>query len=262
MDTILIAVLSVTVIGAVCAAALCAASKFMYVEVDERVRAISECLPGTNCGACGFPGCEGYATALVQDSGVAVTLCTPGGNETAMQIGGILGVEAGDVAAKLAFIRCRGDVSKHEQKMDYKGIQTCYAAKQIFGGGGACAFGCLGYGDCLTVCPDDAICIEGGIARINTRVCTGCGLCVKACSQNLITIEDADIKPVILCANTEKGAVARKKCASACIACTKCVRECPSAAITLENFLAVIDYTKCTACGHCAQTCPTRCIQF
>jgi Na+-translocating ferredoxin:NAD+ oxidoreductase RNF subunit RnfB len=261
MDTIFLAVLSVTAIAAVCAFLLCVASRFMYVKVDERIALIEECLPGTNCGACGFPGCGGYAKALADGGDVKCTLCTPGGPETAKQISGILGVETGDVSAKLAFVHCRGDCNAQESKMEYKGIKSCYAAKQVFGGEGACAFGCLGYGDCLAACPENAICMECGLARVDASLCTGCGLCVKACPNNIITIEDASVGCVVLCENTEKGAVVRKKCKAACLGCTKCVRECPSAAITVENFLAKIDYEKCTGCGHCAEICVTKCIQ-
>ena len=261
MNTILFAILSVTAIGAVCAAVLCMASKFMYVKTDERVSKIEDCLPGTNCGACGYPGCTGYALALVGSEGeIKCTLCIPGGDDAARKISAIMGVEAEEVSAKLAFVRCRGDSNAQQKKMEYKGIENCYAAKQIFGGDSACAFGCLGYGDCKEICPEGTICMEHGLARINPRLCTGCGLCAKACPNKIITVEDADVGCVILCENTEKGAVARKKCLKACIGCTRCARECPAAAITVDNFLAVVDQEKCTGCGHCAAICPTKCI--
>jgi Na+-translocating ferredoxin:NAD+ oxidoreductase RNF subunit RnfB len=261
MDTVMIAIISVTGIGAACAAVLCVASKFMFVKADERVARLQECLPGSNCGACGFPGCAGYAAALIADSNISSNLCTPGGAVVLRQLSDILGVEAGDVAVKFAVVRCRGSRGTQQTKMEYKGIETCMAAKPVFGGGGACAFGCLGYGDCGAVCPADAICMEDGLARIDKRHCTGCGLCVKACPNKLITVEDASIPVAVLCENTEKGAVVRKKCENGCIACRKCARECPSEAIIVEDNLAVIDYEKCTCCGHCAEICITKCIQ-
>jgi len=262
MNTIIIAVISVTVIGAACAAILCTASKFMYVKVSERLKKMQECLPGTNCGACGFPGCAGYAEALLNDADLKTNLCTPGGAEVLAQLSAILGVEAEeDVEAKLAVVRCRGDLGAQKRKMEYKGIQTCYAAKQIFGGEGACAFGCMGYGDCQLVCPDNAICVEDGLARINPRLCTGCTLCVKECPSKLITIEKVSVKTVVMCENIEKGAVVRKKCTNGCIGCKKCVRECPIGAIALENNLAKINYEECVKCGHCTEICVTHCIQ-
>ena len=145
--------------------------------------------------------------------------------------------------------------------MEYKGIQTCMAAKQLFGGKGACAFGCIGYGDCQTVCPSGAICVEDGLARVNTILCTGCGLCVKACPRKLITVEESTIATAVLCKNVEKGAVARKKCSNTCLGCGKCARECPSGAIVVEESLARIDYETCTGCGHCAAICVTGAIR-
>ena len=189
MEMIYIAVFSVTIIGAVSAAVLCIAAKCMSVKVDERLVKMEECLPGTNCGACGYPGCSGYAKALLSDAGVKNNLCTPGGETVLKQISGILGVEAGEITRKTAVVSCGGDCNSRQKKMDYKGIQSCLAAKQLFGGEGACAFGCLGYGDCKMVCPSNAVCLENGLARIDTRLCTGCGLCEKACTQHIGIME-------------------------------------------------------------------------
>ena len=261
MNGIFIAVFSVTTIGVICAAVLSIASRLMYVRVDERVAGLQACLPGANCGACGYPGCSGYAVALLSGGGVKTNLCTPGGPDVLAKISAILGVEAASVERKAAVVHCRGDCNAQQKKMDYFGLQSCAAAKQLFGGEGACAFGCLGYGDCQKACPSNAVCIENGLARIDARLCTGCGLCVKACPNNLISTMNAGITVSVLCRNIEKGAVARKKCSSGCIACGKCVKECPSAAITVEDNLAGIDYEKCTLCGHCAEVCVTKCIQ-
>jgi len=65
------------VLGAVIGLLLALASKVFHVEVDERIPAITECLPGANCGGCGFPGCAGLAEAIV--AGTAKTnACTVG----------------------------------------------------------------------------------------------------------------------------------------------------------------------------------------
>ena len=149
-----------------------------------------------------------------------------------------------------------------QKRMDYRGIQSCAAAKQLFGGEGACAFGCLGYGDCQKVCPSNAICVEGSLARIDKRFCTGCGLCVKACPNNLILVEDAAIAVAVLCRNIEKGALTRKKCSKGCIGCRKCIQACLSEAIAVEDNLAGINYKKCSRCGGCAEACVTKCIQL
>ena len=261
MNIILTAVVAVTVIGVVCAVVLCVISKAMAVPVDERVEKMLGCLPGSNCGACGFPGCAGYAAALASDSNVKTNLCTPGGKAAVDALSAIMGVEAGELIKKIAVVHCRGDCNVEQKKMEYNGINTCAAAKMLYGGDGACAYGCLGYGDCQPVCAYDAICIVDGLARINTEKCTGCGLCVSICPNKLITVDDAQEATVIQCNSLDKGAAARKKCANACIACRKCVRECPAQAIAVEDNLARIDYEKCTGCHHCAETCVTHSIQ-
>jgi len=261
MNGIYIAVFSVTAIGLFCAAVLSLASKLMFVKVDERVAEVQGALPGANCGACGYPGCSGYAVALLSGKGVKTNLCTPGGDDVVAKISALLGVKAESVVHKYAIVHCRGDSGAQQKKMDYFGIQSCAAAKQLYGGEGACAFGCLGSGDCQKLCPSNAICIENSLARIIPGLCTGCGLCVKTCPNNLISVESADRKVSVLCKNIEKGAAARKKCSNCCIACGKCVRECPAAAIVLEENLAGIDYEKCNSCGRCAEICVTKCIQ-
>jgi Na+-translocating ferredoxin:NAD+ oxidoreductase RNF subunit RnfB len=261
METFYIAVISVTVIGAACAAVLCVASKFMHVKVDERLAQLQAAMPGVNCGVCGYPGCSGYAVALLSCEGVRANLCTPGGPEVLAQISAILGVEAESIVQKIAIVDCLGDSGTQQKKMDYKGVQSCEAAKQLFGGEGSCAFGCLGYGDCQAICPKDAICMENALARVDPRLCTGCTLCVKACPKNLISMESAGAPVFVLCKNIEKGAVVRKKCLKGCIGCGKCVRECPETAVAIEDNLAKIDYTKCSGCGHCVEVCVAKCIQ-
>ena len=258
---IIIAVCSVTAIGAVCAAILCIVSKVMYVKEDPRLEKILECLPGASCGACGFPGCSGYAKALLYDPNVKTNFCTPGGETVLKNLSKILGVEAGEFERIAAIVHCRGGRETHRRKIDYAGIESCEAAKQLFGGEGACAFGCIGYGDCKAVCPNNAICMVDGLARINVKNCTGCGLCVRICPNNLISLENINTPVFVLCKNTEKGAIVRKKCTSACLGCGKCARECPVQNIVIENNLAKIYYETCTGCNRCAEVCVTGCIQ-
>ncbi|MCL2276727.1 MAG: RnfABCDGE type electron transport complex subunit B [Treponema sp.] len=259
MSAIITAVVSVTSIGVICAAILSIASKFMYVKIDDRIALLSNIMPGANCGACGYPGCSAYASALIEENAKS-NLCAPGGASLLAKISEILGVEAAGIEAKMAVISCRG--SGQNKKMKYNGIESCMAAKNVFKGESSCAFSCLGYGDCKVVCPSDAICVEGGLARVIAGKCTGCGLCVKTCPSRLISIEKADIPVIIACKNIEKGAITRKKCASGCIACTKCVKECPQSAITITDNIAVIDYNKCDGCGKCASVCITKCIKL
>jgi len=262
MGSIALAVASVTILGIVCAVLLSVASKVMYVATDERLAKVEAALPGANCGACGYPGCSGYAAALAADPGAATNLCIPGGAGVIRDVCGILGGEPGEVIQKRAAVRCGGGAGVRKKKMDYKGVQTCMAAKMLYGGEGACASGCAGYGDCTAACPSGAVCVEDGLARVIWERCTGCGLCAKACPAKIITMEDGALSVAVMCVNTEKGADVRRKCARGCTGCGRCARECPSGAIAINNFLSEIDARKCTGCGRCAEACPTHCIKI
>ena len=256
MNEILIPILAVTIIGLICGVGLAVASHVMAVKEDERFPAIRECLPGANCGACGFTGCDGYATALLTP-GTKTNLCVPGGAEAAKKIAEVLGVAAEAVEPKVAIVRCGGDCEHTSPKEEYRGIASCQAAKLFFGGSGTCTFGCLGFGDCAKVCPHDAIYWNNGIAAVDPNACVGCGLCAKTCPQQVIAVIPKSAQTAVLCSNHDKGAVTRKACSAGCIGCMKCVKTCEHEAVHVEGNLASVDYSKCVGCGACAEACPT-----
>lgn len=66
MQNVIYAVAVLFIMGIVFAILLGVAAKVFAVEVDERVPLVRECLPGANCGGCGFPGCDGLAAAIVE----------------------------------------------------------------------------------------------------------------------------------------------------------------------------------------------------
>ena len=260
-STVVIAIVIVSLIGFICALILSIASKAMAVPVDERFGPVRECLPGANCGACGFAGCDAYAQALLDNPELKPNLCVPGGAAAATGIAAVLGVDAGEVVPMTAHVRCNGNCDNTQKRLDFNGEQTCKAIKTICGGNGACSYGCLGCGDCAAVCPQGAICIENGIAHVDPRRCVGCGLCAKACPKSLIEIIPKSAKVTVNCSNKDKGPVAMKVCKVSCIGCMKCQKVCQSGAVTVTNFLASIDQTKCTGCGLCADGCPKHCIE-
>ena len=262
MSGILLAIGSVTGIGLICAVVLAIASVVMAVNEDERLPAVREALPGVNCGACGYAGCDGYAKALLAGGDVKTNLCTPGGDLVSKNLSDLLGVQFEDVIEIVAVIKCRGDCTVTHEKMDYRGIDSCAAAKLMFGGRGVCTSGCMGLGDCVHACPNDAICLENGIAHIDTRACHGCGMCTITCPNHLVSLMPDTRTVIVTCNNTEKGAVTHKKCLHGCIACHKCEKECPVGAIVVENNLADINHDICIDCGHCAEICPTTCIMW
>ena len=247
-------------ISLVCALLLTVASNCFGVKEDETAEAIRDCLPGANCGACGYSGCDGYAKALAEKKTEVTNLCIPGGDGTAKNIAGILGVEVQDVVEKVAYVACNGTCGAVQRKYEYQGQKTCHATNIAYNGDKFCTSACLGYGDCVAVCPQNAISIVDEVAKINPRKCVGCGICVRECPNSLIHLINDTSRVVVECSNHDKGAQTRKYCSNGCIGCMKCQKACPKGAITVQNNLAVIDYALCIGCGACAQACPVHCI--
>lgn len=257
--TVIAAVVVVSITGLLGAAILVVASQFMSVEVDERVTAIEEALPSANCGACGYAGCSDYANAIVE-SGAPSNLCVPGGLACSQAISAIMGVEGGNVAQRMAIVACQGTTEHREEKYIYQGLQSCSAMVGLHGGSSACPYGCLGLGDCIAACKFDAIEICNGVARVNPEKCTGCGACEAACPKRVIWIREVSEKPVVMCANHDRGALTRKECSAGCIGCKKCEKSCPAEAIHVVENVARIDLDKCTGCRICVNECPVKAI--
>ena len=260
MSPIIVAIAVVAGIGLVCALILVVASRFMAVPVDERFPAVRGCLPGANCGACGYAGCDGYAKALIEDPSTPVNLCIPGGDTVGRALSETLGVEFQDVEEKFGVVRCLGTCRHTQDQVEYRGVNTCAGAKLLYNGKGLCPFSCIGFGDCAAVCDYNAICLEDGIAHIDPRRCVGCGKCASVCPKQLIDMVSFSRAVAVACSNREKGAQTRKKCTAGCIGCKKCQNACPSGAVQVRDNLAVIDYSLCIGCGKCAEVCTTGCI--
>ena len=263
MNPILLAVIIVSSAGLLLGLVLAVFSALFAVPVDEKEEKVRECLPGANCGACGFSGCDGYAGALAKGETLECNLCTPGGNEAAQAIAAIMGMKAGEIVPTAAFVFCRGNCENCETKLDYVGAQSCKMASQLFGGPKNCTFGCLGFGDCVSVCEYGAISIEDGVAKIDPSLCRACKMCIKACPHHLIDLVPLNsVKATVMCKNHNKGAMTRKECKAGCIGCMKCVKACEEGAISIDNFCAVVDLDKCVGCGKCAEGCPTGSISL
>ncbi len=263
MNEIIIAVVIVAAIGIITGFGLSIASSVFAVKKDEKEEKIRECLPGANCGACGFSGCDGYAKALAAGEATSVSLCNPGGDDAATAIGEILGITAEKITPMAAVVMCAGDSENAKAKLEYKGVRSCKAAAQLFGGYKACVYGCLGYGDCMKACPYDAIFICNGVARVDTQKCRACKKCVNTCPKGIIEMLPLNTpQAAVICKNHDKGVETRKECTVGCIGCGKCMRACEHGAVTVENFTAKVDYTKCVGCGKCNEACPVKCIDI
>ena len=263
MHLIIIAVVIVSVIGLIAGLGLAVASKVMAVPVDEKAEEIQAALPGANCGACGFSGCSGYAAALSQGKTTDTGRCMPGGAEVSKAIAKITGLAAGDVVPMTAVVLCQGNMHNTDTKLNYVGVKSCKMATQLFGGPKECVYGCIGFGDCVEVCPYDAIHICEGVARINPLACHACKMCVNTCPKGIIDLMPLhEAKAAVMCKNHDKGAQTRKECKAGCIGCMKCVKTCEYGAVTVENFCAKVDYDKCVGCGACADACPKSIIKL
>ena len=232
--------------------------EIFHVEEDPLIGMIREALPGANCGGCGFPGCDGYATAVAD--GADITKCTAGGKATADKLAEIMGVGAVAVTPMVSVRCCLGGNEIAVKRGHYTGLATCRGAK-IAGGTKLCSWGCIGFGDCVNVCKFGALSMgEDGLPIVNWGLCTGCKVCVAECPQGILRVIPKDKKVVLaLCSNRNPvRAAIRKTCRLGCIKCGICVKQCPEQCIVIDSGIPVVDYDKCTACGTCEQKCPTK----
>ncbi len=253
------AILGVT--GFILGAALWFAAKTFFVEEDERIEKITACLPGANCGGCGYAGCTNYADAIVND-GAPINLCGACTPENFDNISKIVGAAASDKEKMIAFVKCRGGNNIANKKYDYHGMHDCAAAARILDGDKQCKYGCLGFGTCATVCPTGAISVIDGVAVVDKDMCIGCGACQKICPKGVIQMVPASAKVFVACSSQDKGAATRGNCASGCIGCKLCQKTCTHGAITVTNNFATIDNNICVACGDCVNKCPLHLIQM
>lgn len=156
---LLIAIITIGLLGATFGTLLGWASKALHVEGDPRIEEITDLLPGGQCGQCGEAGCAPAAEAMVTGR-LSADCCPPGGRSLALTIAGILGVSLDDSGEEKTYVAV---VNEEE---------------------------CNGCTRCFKACPFDAI--VGANRQIHTvisSICTGCKLCEKACSQGCLSME-------------------------------------------------------------------------
>jgi len=233
--------------------------KVFYVAVDPTEANIRAVLPGVNCGACGYPGCDGLAAAIARGE-APVNACTVGGAAVAIEVGKVMGVDA-KAETKVAVLLCQGSKDKCMPKAEYNGIRTCKAVKLSVNGLKMCDWGCIGLGDCERICMFDAIHVgPDGLTHVDYAKCTGCGMCVKECPQRILTLLPVERKgSVALCSNRNpRKAQVNKDCKAGCFKCGKCEKVCPKQCIKVTNGIPLVDYAVCDSCGECVTNCPTH----
>ncbi len=263
MDTTTIVIITLTLVGLGCGVAIYLANRFLPEE-DETLKAaeeVSQYLPGMDCGACGHPGCFAYAQQVAKNADTLQTapcMTLMNDEESYTNLGEALGIDLVAGEKKVAVVNCTGG---SETIFDYSGVDTCKSAMQISAGFKKCPYGCLGLGDCVKVCPVDAISIdeEKKIAIIDPDLCIGCGLCVKECPNDLIELIP-DAMPQYLGCNylSKRDIPGREKCDVGCIHCRLCVKVAKEDEVKWddEKDLPYFDKDKCLPAPDSIEKCP------
>ena len=161
----LIAILSLTILGALLGVVLGIANRFLQVEGNPVVEEIGAMMPGSNCGQCGYPGCSGAAEAIA--TGVAApTACPPGGKALALALAAKLGISL-DLSA-----------------MADEGPKIAMVSEEL----------CIGCCRCARVCPTDAILgAAKQIHNVMREACTGCSSCVDKCPTEALVMKPVPV---------------------------------------------------------------------
>ena len=265
MNALILTVAILTGLGLVLAVVLFLVAKKFRVEEDPRIDEVEKAMPGANCGGCGYAGCRAFAESAVKAENLDSHFCPVGGNETMARVAAILGFEVKEKAPSVAVVRCNGTCANRPTVNDYDGFASCKVKAALYSGDTACAFGCLGCGDCVAACQFGALSMnpETGLPVVDEAKCTACGACAKACPKAIIELRPKGprgMRVYVSCVNKDKGPAAKKACAAACIGCGICAKTCTHYAIVVENNVAYIDPAKCKLCRECEAMCPTGAI--
>jgi len=256
---VLTAVAAIGSLSIILTTLLVVANRWLYVREDPRIENVVALLPGTNCGGCGFPGCQPFAEALVAGDELPAK-CTVSTPEEQTRIAAYLGVEVGHQEKLIARLACAGGSNVSRTHAHYQGLDSCAAATIVAGGGKGCLWGCIGLGDCHVACTFDAIEMnEHQLPVVNETRCTGCGDCVTACPKDLFSLEPISQRLWVACRSQEAGDEILDDCQVACTACGRCAMDAPKV-ISMQNNLPVIDRGRGTLTPEPTERCPTGAI--
>ncbi|MEA3488900.1 MAG: RnfABCDGE type electron transport complex subunit B [Candidatus Omnitrophota bacterium] len=264
-DLMLVSVLSMAGMAIIFASVLAFADKKLRVQEDPRISVVFKLLPHVNCGACGYVNCHDFAEHLIKEGDDPVK-CRVLGEEAREKLCQMLGKEAGPRWPKIPLVHCAAEWENKEPVAEYKGVRTCRAADLAFGGGMRCEYGCMGFGDCVEVCPFGALRMENGLPRLDQGKCTGCGKCVEVCPRNIISLREKRHEKIFYVAcNSHDGALrVRQICGAGCIACGICEKLSPEKLFIVADNLSRADFSKQEDQGkvrNIAGKCPTKVIK-
>ncbi len=262
MNDVLVPLSIITGLGLLFGIILSISYKKLKVYEDPRIDKVEEMLPGTNCGACGVPGCRAFSEKLIEGES-SPSGCTVSSPEGIDNIASFLGVDAGEANKRVARLLCAGGKNEAHNLASYKGgMSTCRGEAVVSGGPKDCSWGCLGLGDCEVICDFDAIFMnDNGLPEVITEKCTACNDCVEVCPKGLFTLMPIEHKLIVQCKSLIEGDLAESKCSVACTACARCVADSPDKLIEIKDNLAVINYEKIDfASPKVVKRCPTNAI--
>ncbi len=256
MSTLLI----IALVGLATGLAIAVVSRFFSTPSDPLADQLRGMLPGANCGACGFPGCSGYAAALAKRQ-AKPGLCTSQKPEAAAEMAKLLGTAVEAREPKVAVVCCSGDDAHATRQAAYNGVNNCRDAMQVAAGAKTCTYGCLGLGACARACPFGALEIVHRLAVVHKELCRGCGKCVQTCPKKLIKLVPKSAPVHVFCSSPLKGFQKRAACKGACIGCGKCVRTAPdNMRMDSGISLASVNYGN-PPDASLAQACPTHALR-
>lgn len=248
-------------LGVALASVLAVANRKLFVYEDPRIDEVEALLPGSNCGACGQPGCRPFAEALVAGA-ITPGECTVNSADGAETIADYLGVDVGGAEKRVARLACAGGSNVARHHAHYAGLESCRAAAMAGGGGKGCSWGCMGLADCADVCDFDAIVMNPHkLPVVDPEKCTACGDCVDICPKDLFSLQPVSHHLWVACKSLAFGDDAVAECEVACTGCEKCSVDASQGLIQIINNLAVVDYEQNALATEVAiQRCPTGAI--